>query len=215
MTNPATSRLRDKLFGMPGTAGSDNKSHLLHVALHLLADGEPITPTQLARAAGVSEVDLEHGTAGKDIEYDDQGRIVGWGLTRNPTPHKFSIDGKQLYTWCAPDTLLFPAVIGRSAEIESLCMTTGTIIRLSIDPDIGITDLEPSTTVVSIVSPNQIDPVALRATACNLQHFFADAEAAREWQSRYPGMRVLPVPQAYALIMLSFADAIPAEFLSD
>jgi hypothetical protein len=26
-----------------------------------------------------------------------------------------TVDGKQLYTWCAPDTLIFPAVIGRTA----------------------------------------------------------------------------------------------------
>ncbi|MCV7148548.1 alkylmercury lyase [Mycobacterium riyadhense] len=196
------------MFGAPETAGTGDKSRLLRAALRLLADGEPITPAQLAAAAGVAETDLEQATAGGDIEYDDRGCIIGWGLTNKPTPHKFTVDGKQLYTWCAPDTLIFPTVIGRPAVIESPCPTTGTTIRLRVDPDTGVTDLEPSTAVVSIVDPNQIDTSAVRTTLCNPQHFFATAEAARDWQSRYPGMRVLPVAEAYTLIMRPLADAM-------
>jgi alkylmercury lyase len=200
--------LSNKLFGTPETAGSGDKSHLLRVALRLLAGGEPINAAELAAAAGVSDADLEHATAGGDIEYDDQGRIVGWGLTRNPTPHKFRIDGKQLYTWCAPDTLIFPTVIRHTAVIESTCPTTGTIIRLTVDPDAGVTELEPSTAVVSIVDPNRVDTTAVRATMCNPQRFFATATAAADWQSRYPGMMVLPVAEAYTLVMLPLADAM-------
>nr|VTP02547.1 Alkylmercury lyase [Mycobacterium riyadhense] len=206
--NTVAADLSDKLFGAPETAGTGDKSRLLRAALRLLATGEPITPAQLAAAAGVSETDLEEATAGRDIEYDDHGRIIGWGLTNNPTPNKFTVDGKQLYTWCAPDTLIFPAVIGRSVIVESPCPATGTTIRLCVDPDTGVTDLEPSTAVVSIVDPNNVDPQSVRDTLCNPQHFFATADAARDWQSRYPGMRVLPVAEAYTLIMRPLADAM-------
>jgi alkylmercury lyase len=47
----------------------------------------------------------------------------------------------------------------------------------------------------------------VRATLCDPQHFFATAGAARDWQSRYPGMIVLPVAQA-TLIMRPLADAM-------
>lgn len=206
--NTIAAKLTEKLFGTANTIGADDKARLTRVALQLLASGEPITPAGLAAAAGVSETDIEDASAGGDIEYDDQGRIVGWGLTRNPTPHKFTIDGRQLYTWCAPDTLIFPAVIGRTAHVESPCPTTGAIIRLTVDPVTGITTLDPSTAVVSIVAPDQVDPHAVRATVCNPQHFFATADAARDWQSRYPGMLVLPVAEAYTRILRPLADAI-------
>jgi alkylmercury lyase len=93
-------------------------------------------------------------------------------------------------------------------RMQSPCPTTGTIIRLTVDPDAGITALEPSAAVVSIVDPSQVDPEAVRATVCNPQHFFASAHAARDWQSHYPGMKVLPVGEAYTLIMRPLADAM-------
>jgi alkylmercury lyase len=81
---------------------------LIRTAIKLLAHGKPITVTDLAEAAGVDVADLDNAPAGADIEYDEQRRIVGWGLTLNPTPHTFVVDGHRLYTWCAADTLMFP-----------------------------------------------------------------------------------------------------------
>lgn len=36
------------------------------------------------------------------------GRIVGHELTLRETPHRFAVDGRQLFTWRALDTLIFP-----------------------------------------------------------------------------------------------------------
>ena len=87
-------------------------SDLMTTALRLLARGAPVTTAELAAAAGVDPTDLTDAPAGQDIEYDDEHRIVGWGLTLIPTPHAFMVDGHRLYTWCAADTLMFPAIIG-------------------------------------------------------------------------------------------------------
>jgi hypothetical protein len=39
-----------------------------------------------------------------DTEYDAHGRVVfGSGLTLRPNPHRFEVDGRTLYTWCALD----------------------------------------------------------------------------------------------------------------
>ena len=85
----------------------------MRTAVRLLSHGSPITVTELADAAGVDVADLDNAPAGHDVEYDDEHRIVGWGLTLNPTPHTFVVDGRRLHTWCAADTLLFPAILGR------------------------------------------------------------------------------------------------------
>ena len=121
--------------------------------------------------------------------------FLGWELTLRPTPHRFNIDGKQLYTWCALDTLFFPAVIGRPARVGSPCAATCTPIRLTVDPAAGVNALEPSTAVVSIVTPQHMGSV--RTAFCNPGRFFTTANAARDWQRKHPGMEVLSVVDAY------------------
>lgn len=58
---------------------------LMRTAVRLLAHGRPATLADLAAAAGV-EVDLRNAPAGQDIEYDDQHRIIGWGVDPQPNP---------------------------------------------------------------------------------------------------------------------------------
>ena len=196
-TNPASANLSDRLVASVGQATSARTTPGLYRALlRLLSHGEPVTITELA-AAAEQTVDVVHrAVAGwNDTEYDPQGRIIGWGLTLRPTPHRFNVDGKQLYTWCALDTLFFPAVIGRAARIESPCAATGTPIRLTVDPAAGVNALEPSTAVVSIVTPQHMSSV--RTAFCNPGRFFATPDAACDWQSKHPGMELLGVVDAH------------------
>ncbi|MBO0877074.1 MAG: organomercurial lyase MerB [Pseudonocardia sp.] len=201
------------VFGTENTENTENTAsdpagtRLLRTALRLLAHGEPISVTELAAAAGVPDPDLTNAPAGRDIEYDQHGRIVGWGLTLNPTPHRFTIGGRRLYTYCAPDTLIFPVVIGEVAHIESDCPNTGTTIRLTLDPTEGVTGLDPAGAVVTIVDPTHIDRQRVRATLCDPQRFFATGRDAHDWQAHNPGMTVLPVADAYTQIALPIAWA--------
>jgi alkylmercury lyase len=185
--------IADTLFGPDQQTGR----HLMRAAVHLLARGKPVTITELAAAAGVEIADLTTAPAGHDIEYDDQHRIIGWGLTLNPTPHTYVVDGHHLYTWCAADTLLFPAILGRPARIESRCPTTDTVIRLTVDPQAGVSELTPVTAVISIPGSQEMDTTRVRATTCNPGRFFATAEAAHDWLGAHPDGTVLPVADAY------------------
>ena len=209
MTDDTTAAdLIGTLLGTPDTARNDRNRRVLRTALRLLATGDPVDPAALAAAAGITVAELDQAVAGHDIEYDDHGQIIGWGLTRNPTPHRFTVEGRVLYTWCAPDTLIFPAVLGRTAQVESPCPATGTTIRVTVDPVRGVTALEPATAVVTIVDPARVDTAAVRATLCNPQHFFATADAARDFAASHPGMLVLPVADAHRHITAPLADAI-------
>lgn len=169
----------------------------MRTAVRLLARGEPLTLAELTAAAGVDTADLANAPAGPDIEYDDEHRIVGWGLTLNRTPHRFVVEGHHLYTWCAADTLLFPAIIGSRAQIESRCPTTDTVIRFTVDPQNGVADLAPVTAVISIPDPQDLDDARVRASCCNPGLFFATAAAARDWLAQHPNGTVLPVADAY------------------
>ena len=172
-------------------------TNLTGTAIRLLSRGTPITLTELAEAAGIEGTDLDSAPAAQDIEYDDEGRIVGWGLTLNPTPHTFVVGGRRLYTWCAADTLMFPAIIGSRVQVESTCPATGTVIRLIVDPATGVSDLSPTTAVISIPGPQDLDDARVRASCCNPGRFFATAAAADDWRVQHPRGTVLPVADAY------------------
>lgn len=191
-------KLADRLTAALG--GGENvtgQPWLWRPLLQLLATGRPVTTGQLATATSHTEDDVRHALAAMpDTEYDETGRIIGSGLTQRPTPHRFEVDGKQLYTWCALDTLVFPAVLGRTAHVESPCHATGTPIRLTAAPD-GVTGLTPADAVVSIVTPD--DMTSVRSAFCNHVHFFANPAAAQDWLTDHPGMTVLPVADAYQL----------------
>ena len=77
-----------------------------------LAAGEPVTDQALAARTGLSEPDVEHLLAAhpaSSIDRDDDGAIVAFnGLCLSPTPHRFEVDGRRLYTWCVFDALFLP-----------------------------------------------------------------------------------------------------------
>ena len=185
--------IAETLFGPDQQSGRS----LMRIAVRLLADGDPVTVSELATAAGVDVADLRNAPAGQDIEYDDQGRIIGWGLTLNPTPHTYIVDGHHLYTWCAADTLMFPVILGSRAQVESRCPTTDTVIRLTVDPQSGVTDLSPGTAVISVPGFGEMDMTRMRASCCNPGRFFATIEAAEGWLAQHPDGTVLPVADAY------------------
>jgi alkylmercury lyase len=172
-------------------------TNLTGTAIRLLSRGTPITLTELAEAAGVEVADIDSAPAGQDIEYDDDRRIVGWGLTLNPTPHTFVVDGHRLYTWCAADTLMFPTILGCRAHVESTCPATGIVIRLTVDPAAGVGDVSPATAVISIPAPQDLDDARVRASCCNPGRFFATAAVADDWRAQHPRGSVLPVAGAY------------------
>lgn len=132
-----------------------------------------------------------------DLETDQHGRVVGSGLTLRPTPHRFTIAGRQLYTWCALDTLIFPAILGQAATVQSPCRTTGATVRLAVDPQTGVTDLEPATAGRLHRQPHQ--QASIQAAFCNQIHFLCSHTAARSWIDEHAGMTALSVADTHRL----------------
>lgn len=186
--------LTSAFSGAPGAAG---RPWLWQPLLRLLAHGEPVTAGQLAQATGRSEGQVRQALAAlPDTEYDSLGRVAGSGITLNPTPHRFEVDGIGLYTWCALDTLIFPAVLGKPAHVTSPCHATGTPVHLTVEPG-KVTSVQPAGAVVSIVTPGTCS--SIRAAFCDQVHFFASPEAAQPWLDQHPGATVLPVHDACQL----------------
>lgn len=165
--------------------------------LRLLAAGDPVEVTALATASSLSVEEIRDRLAAvPDTEYDDQGRIIGQGLTLRPTPHRFTVDGQELYTWCALDTLIFPTLLDRAARIESASPTSGEPVRITVEPA-GVTAVEPAAAVVSLVNP--ADMTSIRSSFCDQVHYFTSAEDAQPWLEKHLGGEVVPVADAYQL----------------
>jgi alkylmercury lyase len=167
--------------------------------LQLLASGHPVSPKTLTEALEWPAAVVAAVVSGcADTEFDDAGRIVGWGLTLKPTTHQFRLGRTTLYTWCALDTLMYPTILAQPADVTSSCPVTGTRVQLRVCPD-GIADLQPAAAVVSIALPDQAPCACSRATFCAHGHYFASSDAAETWRGSAPSCLIVPVVAAAEL----------------
>jgi alkylmercury lyase len=163
--------------------------------LGLLSEGKPVEVSAIAQASGLepdllrSELRAQPGT-----DWDENGRLVGFGLTLRETPHRFVVSGRTLFTWCAIDTLIFPVLMGVQASVASSCAATGTPISFRVSPT-AVEDLRPVTAVVSEACPTG-EIRDLRSQVCDQGHFYESADAASKWRSQHPSGRVLLVEDA-------------------
>lgn len=166
--------------------------------LRELATGQPVEPARLAARAGLPVDQVLALLRQAPSEWDPSGqRLVGLGLTSQPTPHRFQVQGHTLYTWCAVDAMFFPVLVGAPARIQSPCVTTGDLIQIDLTPA-SVERVEPSSAVVSIVTPS-IDVSEVRQAVCEQQHFFKSVEAAAPWHAEHPEGLLLPVADMFEL----------------
>lgn len=180
---------------------------LFHELLPLLAEGRPVSPGRLAAAVDRPRDEVVEAIRGlPNIEYDEAGRVVGAGLTLNETRHRFRLDDRTLYTWCAWDALTYPPILGRPAEVESTCPASGETIQLTVAPA-GVSAVEPPGAVMTFPDP---DPGRVchdvRAAFCEQSNFFISAQAARRWIDDRKEVDVVSVDQGFRLGRVMHAE---------
>jgi hypothetical protein len=109
-------------------------------------------------------------------ERNDAGEIVGFGITYNPTPHRMTIDGVQMWAWCGMDTLIYVHILDKPAAIESTAPGSREVVRLHAAPS-GITQVDPAGTVATQRVPgrDQVDlstKNGIWGTFCHHNFFF-------------------------------------------
>lgn len=133
----------------------DQRARTYTLLIRAIADGRSVSPAELAAELGIPGESAEEVFAGlqaSGMEFDEAGNLVGAALTPRPTPHRVSFGGKELFAWCALDTLFIPGLLDRAADVRSLCAATGEEIRLRITPR-GVETFEPPGAVLSVVLP--------------------------------------------------------------
>ncbi len=218
LTDEMTRKLRD--VGGLVDYGAD-RSRLLVQIWRALATGRPVTGKQIDEF--VSGLSIEPEDADQFLrqitERDADDGIVGiMGLSLNDHPHKFAVDGVQMATWCAADTLFLPAMLGKPAAIASESPESKETVRLTIGPA-GVRTAEPADAVVSIVVPeetNMTSVASISMTFCSHIFFFASRSEAEQWASDRDDIEILSLDEGYAMTqqlwgnVLSHARELPA-----
>ena len=182
------------------TLGIDEQGHRLAIAVYeLLAQGDPLTPADIAAHAGQPEAVVLATLKGwPGVFWDDAGRVVGfWGLAIPEMDHRFQAEGgKPIYAWCALDPFLIVPVIRRAAKVESKDPVTGEPITMTVMPE-GLKDVSPASAVVSFLAPTKPFDFDVIETFCNYVLNFASPESADRWASQREGIVLLPAAEAF------------------
>jgi alkylmercury lyase len=138
-------------------------------------------------------------------EFDQEGNILGLGLTLVTTPHIYEANGHKLYTWCAADALYYPVILKQTASIESSDPVTGEKIQISVTPD-RVEKIEPKNAVVSYIK--NIDVTNVRGGCNNIRYgfggdFFSSPKTATKWIAEHPDTTLYPVNEVYQALKQS------------
>ena len=125
--------------------------------------------------------------------------MVGfWGLALRDMPHRFQVDGRQLTTWCAWDSLFIPEILGKTAEVQSTCPATGDTISFTVGPD-RIESFSPASARVSFLSPGAAFDADVVMSFCHYVLFFSSEEAGKRWCADHADTFLLTVDEAHEI----------------
>ncbi len=185
--------------------GSDNL-HLLVRVVRLLAKGRPVTTNQVDEI--VAELGIDPDASEQFLqtvaERDDDDNIVGaLGLSLKQHPHRFIVDGTQMTTWCAQDTLFLPIMLQQTVTVESQSPVSKKKIRITVGPD-GVKEVSPVGAVMSTVifDPENTDlntPSDIQMNFCRNIHFFASEEEVERWAAGRSDIETLSLEEAFEL----------------
>lgn len=168
----------------------------------LLARGEPVSPAEVAAAAGVPTEQAEESLRSWPLAFwDDQDRVVSfWGLavSRLEPTHRIEVSGRTVYAWCAWDTLFITEILGTETHVESNDPLTGETVRLTVTRE-GVKAVYPEGAVVSFLLPDGPFGPDVVQTFCYFVHFFASRQSAQRWTADHPGTFLLSVDEAFEL----------------
>jgi alkylmercury lyase len=182
--------------------GFRDSQHMALAAYRQLAEGAPASVEDIAERAGASVERVEELLrTWPGVFFDRHQRLIGfWGLTvRRLSPtHRIMAGERELFAWCAWDTLFLPGILETSLSVESRCPVTGDTISLTVTPEQIIETSHPGAWVSFLVPDHAFDADVVQSF-CHFVHFFASPGAAETWIAEHPGTFALTLEDAFEL----------------
>lgn len=170
----------------------------------LLASGEPVEHTLLAKRLGVNTETVTHILESwPGVFSDTQRRVVGYWVLSIPAsyadPHQMMIDGQRLSAWCAWDTLFMPELLGKKITVKSASPISGATVSLTVAPE-GVEQVDPGDTQMSFLLPDAASlQKDLLSAFCCFVHFFPTREAGETWVAQHDGTFLLSIDEGLAI----------------
>jgi alkylmercury lyase len=172
-----------------------------------LAKGRAVSADQLAIALDISPAEsgalLQRDSIKCFVHPDNEGRVLGFGgLAAAPMHHRFEVEGRSLWTWCAWDSLFIPEVLGRTARVTSQDPETRESVRLVVTPR-RVESVVPDGAVVSFIQPEGetfgTSAANIMENFCHFVFFFASRASGERWVARHPGTFLYALEDAFTL----------------
>lgn len=118
------------------------------------------------------------------IQIDKEEAVTGAaGLSLSPTRHRITVNGQELYTWCAEDAIGIPAALGWNAKISSSCGHCGSPITVYMA---GREICEPCWTTSVRLWLSDVADGPICTETCPHILFFCRREHGERWVSEHP-----------------------------
>jgi alkylmercury lyase len=197
-----TPKLIPLIEHLKATRGKNWHHHrfFLRQLLRLVAQESPVAPNTIATALGLEIEIVQAQLEALQVygcEFNARGELVGAILTQTATPHRVRVAERDLYAWCALDTLFLPALLQQVLEIRSVCPVTHEELTLVVTPE-AVEVCHPPEAVISIVTAECRVP-GPQGDFCGRIFFFASRAVATRWSRHQNGIEILPVPEAFEL----------------
>jgi alkylmercury lyase len=178
---------------------------LVAIALYReLAKGKAVSIEQLAQVLGIPSAEgralLQRDSIKCSIYPDSEGRVLGFGgLAAAPMHHRFEVEGRTLWTWCAWDSLFIPEILGRSARVTSPDPENREIVRLVVTPG-RVESVAPDGALVSFIQPEAevfgTSAASVMAKFCHFIFFFSSRSSGERWVAKHPGTFLYTLEEA-------------------
>tara|TARA_R110002050_G_scaffold22829_8_gene62095 strand:- start:9953 stop:10552 length:600 start_codon:yes stop_codon:yes gene_type:complete len=185
--------LETQLKSMLSDIGIEDIGFIINIQKELIK-GNPIPIVKYYALVGLH---IEKANDVLEIlgESNENNQITAFsGLSLTPTHHKFIVQNKTLYTWCALDAILFTEWLDVSSQIISLDPIDNSIIELNIECD-HLVSSNPYPIFISWVE--KMDSCNIRGSFCNHVSFFASEQTAKQWLSKNPSGKILTLEDLF------------------
>lgn len=162
----------------------------------LLAQGTPLTASQIADVAGVSVHEIEQALKKARCAFDESGHLIDlFGMMLAPTYHRLEIGGKVVFSCCALWAHVIPRLVDREVLVESVDPYNRNLVRLVIAPE-KIKSVDPvgAMATMAVAETASLEQDVGTAFCRHVQHF-GSPDSARKFAEEAPSRRVVSVEE--------------------